>query len=761
MKYLVAIITLLIVVLPLYSFEFIEDIYTFTRNEVSLTKDNITYSVDPIGVSVLDYTNPLNSNLISIIKSPNEIPENIYITDNILWIEMSSDIIYYYDISVPETPILLNSIDIDCPFYNIQTINKYDNILMININLDEDEAVIKFYDFSMLPDLVEIYDQFDQSNSIEIYEESLYYVKSADENINFGELRKVHIDNLDNEIVEYYLPIYFSHPNQYTFKIVSDVLYLIASESIKSYSIQDSGFVLLDSLFAGSFSNNVYVEDNIIFALNGYNVDIRNPSNLSIFSTPIDYMTASCFFKHCNYIYYGESDGITCFSLDGYDSPDFVYIEPRSYFLSEPLIIDDNLYFNTRTGYYHYPLNNNLEDATLTFAIYDDDNYPLPLDNLPANFVDGGNVIVGYIENNDFFGAKYDLAFFERESYPELNLMAYFHDYEPVTDLLFEDNKVYGIFNRSPDGLNVILSFVVFNVTNEGVEIIGETDITQHDSRSYYNIMKTDNYITYLCRARNIASREYYIYRFQLNEDNMLESGTKIYTLGETFIPLVPYCCINENYMYFTEQDTWSGNRSIKILDMTEPTSPITNSFDLDMLVQSNMMIKDDVLYTKQTSGTYYQSRTVAYSLEDPLNLTELYNAVDDVACFNNYGFYDDRLINRDGVISMYSFPNITANDDFDVESTHEFSLINYPNPFNPETTISYSIPKDGKVLVSVYNLKGQKVKQLLNDHVIAGRHKVVWDGTNSHGQYVSSGLYFVKIKHSNINRLHKMMLMK
>ncbi|MBI9031747.1 T9SS type A sorting domain-containing protein [bacterium] len=85
----------------------------------------------------------------------------------------------------------------------------------------------------------------------------------------------------------------------------------------------------------------------------------------------------------------------------------------------------------------------------------------------------------------------------------------------------------------------------------------------------------------------------------------------------------------------------------------------------------------------------------------------------------------------------------------------------NYPNPFNPETTISYSIPKDGKVLVSVYNLKGQKVKQLLNDHVIAGRHKVIWDGRNSQGQYVSSGLYFVKIKHSNMHRLHKMMLMK
>lgn len=105
----------------------------------------------------------------------------------------------------------------------------------------------------------------------------------------------------------------------------------------------------------------------------------------------------------------------------------------------------------------------------------------------------------------------------------------------------------------------------------------------------------------------------------------------------------------------------------------------------------------------------------------------------------------------------------------FSSESSQDIQLIpsvlkidsNFPNPFNPETTISYSIPKDGKVRVSVYNLRGQKVKQLLNEHIIAGRHKVVWDGTNSHGQYVSSGLYFVKISHSNINRLHKMMLMK
>lgn len=88
-------------------------------------------------------------------------------------------------------------------------------------------------------------------------------------------------------------------------------------------------------------------------------------------------------------------------------------------------------------------------------------------------------------------------------------------------------------------------------------------------------------------------------------------------------------------------------------------------------------------------------------------------------------------------------------------------TINNYPNPFNPETSISYSIPVDGKVVVTVYNLKGQKVKQLLNENMVAGRHSIVWNGKNSHGKSVSSGLYFVKIEHSNINRVHKMMLMK
>ena len=85
----------------------------------------------------------------------------------------------------------------------------------------------------------------------------------------------------------------------------------------------------------------------------------------------------------------------------------------------------------------------------------------------------------------------------------------------------------------------------------------------------------------------------------------------------------------------------------------------------------------------------------------------------------------------------------------------------NYPNPFNPETTIVFSLPHDEKVKATVYNIRGQKVKQLLDEHLVAGKHTVIWNGTDSHGKSVASGVYFVKIKAGKQQRAHKMVLMK
>jgi hypothetical protein len=86
----------------------------------------------------------------------------------------------------------------------------------------------------------------------------------------------------------------------------------------------------------------------------------------------------------------------------------------------------------------------------------------------------------------------------------------------------------------------------------------------------------------------------------------------------------------------------------------------------------------------------------------------------------------------------------------------------NYPNPFNPSTTISFRLPSSGIPQLSVYNLKGQLVKNLTADAPYpAGKHSIVWDGKDQAGQSVSSGLYFCRLSFEGKSSVRKMVLAK
>jgi hypothetical protein len=90
----------------------------------------------------------------------------------------------------------------------------------------------------------------------------------------------------------------------------------------------------------------------------------------------------------------------------------------------------------------------------------------------------------------------------------------------------------------------------------------------------------------------------------------------------------------------------------------------------------------------------------------------------------------------------------------------------NYPNPFNPETTISYTIPTNTSktnalVEIEIYNLRGQKVKSLLKENKSPGNYQVVWKGDNDKKKSVASGIYFAKLKVGNSRDYQKMVLMK
>jgi hypothetical protein len=91
------------------------------------------------------------------------------------------------------------------------------------------------------------------------------------------------------------------------------------------------------------------------------------------------------------------------------------------------------------------------------------------------------------------------------------------------------------------------------------------------------------------------------------------------------------------------------------------------------------------------------------------------------------------------------------------------YSLHNYPNPFNPETTISFAMKEAGNINVSVYNAKGQRVATLFNGYndVLDTNIDFVWKGKDDNGNAVGSGVYYYKLTAKNRTEIKKMILLK
>lgn len=89
------------------------------------------------------------------------------------------------------------------------------------------------------------------------------------------------------------------------------------------------------------------------------------------------------------------------------------------------------------------------------------------------------------------------------------------------------------------------------------------------------------------------------------------------------------------------------------------------------------------------------------------------------------------------------------------------FSVNYYPNPFNPLTNIKLELPEDQHIEISIYNIKGQKVKELHNGKLTKGAHYFIFDSLDSNNRKLASGIYFSKVKSQNYNQVNKLLLLK
>ncbi len=119
-------------------------------------------------------------------------------------------------------------------------------------------------------------------------------------------------------------------------------------------------------------------------------------------------------------------------------------------------------------------------------------------------------------------------------------------------------------------------------------------------------------------------------------------------------------------------------------------------------------------------------------------------------------------LRNTDNGIEVWHAAPRTQSGDAPAESpVFEMAASNFPNPFNPTTTITYSIPEDGEMSLKIYNTKGQLVKTLKNEYASAGNHEAIWNGEDRNGNPVSSGIYFYRLENASSSVINKMLLLK
>ncbi len=181
----------------------------------------------------------------------------------------------------------------------------------------------------------------------------------------------------------------------------------------------------------------------------------------------------------------------------------------------------------------------------------------------------------------------------------------------------------------------------------------------------------------------------------------------------------------------------------------------ITDQYGLErfnVLVSTGSTNPND--FTSISGGTY---------IEAPITWTQYSYGLDDYA--NQTIRVAIQCVSNDAFIFMVDNVEIDApgGTPNNPEVTPVISQLigNYPNPFNPETSIAFSTKENGPVSIDIYNVRGQKVRSLLNENKEAGNHTVVWNGKDDNGKNVASGVFFYRMKSGKYSSTKKMILMK
>jgi len=240
---------------------------------------------------------------------------------------------------------------------------------------------------------------------------------------------------------------------------------------------------------------------------------------------------------------------------------------------------------------------------------------------------------------------------------------------------------------------------------------------------------------------------------YEINSQNHVETAD----FATITLPLSSHTAQDINIRFL--QDTAWGNLVIDDVMVQGGYMPMDPPQHLDATLGNNSV---DLVWEAPVQGA-------------PLGYKVYRDGVAISGVISAFSFQDDTVINGNAytyyITAVYSYTVEVASETITVRFVSDSDEVlvplitalagNYPNPFNPETVIRFTLARAGVVAVDVYNIRGQRVRSLVNGVLEAGVYNIVWNGLSDDGRQVGSGVYFYRMETGGYSAVRKMVMLK
>ncbi len=326
-----------------------------------------------------------------------------------------------------------------------------------------------------------------------------------------------------------------------------------------------------------------------------------------------------------------------------------------------------------------------------------------------------------------------------------------------------------------------------YHETNNVTDFIGGTKITADGSVNAFKLSETSYYEQDDNALDRLTTTDGYTHALGWCNE-LTEVNTK--SLADGSSVEIEYCLqatanavLNDSYFFslrFDEPNPGDGGVAYDFYDFVPELTIVENTLPVELISFSVVPNDLGLLLTWQSAS---EVNNLGYILEQRFSLDDAWQQIasyqthaelegqNTTTTQTHYEFLDSNFYNKDKVwyrlssVDSDGTINIAGVVPVDLTSVtpHQIALdAAYPNPFNPETTIPYRLAIDTQVDLRVYDILGKPVTTLVNgEKQSAGHYAVKWNGTNTTGNSMPSGVYFIRMQAEGKSFTHKVLLVK